>query len=83
MTGNHEQHVQATCNPKARNSRNQPHPVNQLPGGSMTAELLQTGATEFRTPLGAFRITGPHGPAPFTVLQHPVPDSHKGALKQY
>ena len=49
----------------------------------MPAELLQTGATEFRTPLGAFRITGPHGPVPFTVLQHPVLDSHKGALKQY
>ena len=49
----------------------------------MTAELPQTKATEFRTPLGAFRITGPHGPVPFTVSQHPVPDSRKGALEQY
>lgn len=49
----------------------------------MNAELLQTGATEFRTPLGTFRVMGPHGPVPFTVLQHPVLDSHKGALKQY
>ena len=49
----------------------------------MPAELLQTGATEFRTPLGAIRITGPHGPVPFTVSQRPVPDFHKGALEQY
>ena len=49
----------------------------------MPAELLQTGATELRTPLGAFRIAGPHDPVSFTVLQHPVPDSHKGALKHY
>lgn len=49
----------------------------------MSAESLQTEATEFRTPLGAFRITGPHGPVSFTVSQHPVPDSHKGDLKQY
>ena len=49
----------------------------------MTAEFLQTGATEFRTPLGTFRVMGPHGPAPFAVSRHPVPASHKGALKQY
>lgn len=49
----------------------------------MPAELLQTRATEIRTPLGTFRIAGPHGPVPFTVSRRPVPDSHKGALKQY
>ena len=49
----------------------------------MPAELLQTRATEIRTPLGTFRIAGPHGPVPFTVSRRPVPDPHKGALKQY
>lgn len=49
----------------------------------MPAELLQREATEFHTPLGTFRVTGPHGPIPFAVSRHPVPDSHKGALKQY
>lgn len=49
----------------------------------MPAELLQTGATELRTPLGAFRIAGPRGPVPFAVSRRPVPDSHKGVLKQH
>lgn len=49
----------------------------------MPAELLQTEATEFHTPLGAFRVTGPHGPVPFAVSRRPAPDFHKGALKQY
>lgn len=49
----------------------------------MSAELLQTGATEFRTPLGTFRVMGLHGPAPFAVSRHPVPASHKSAHKQH
>lgn len=46
-------------------------------------KLVQTGTKEFQTPLGAIRIVGPCGCVPFSVLQCPVPNYYKIALKHY
>lgn len=37
-------------------------------------ELVETGAHEFATPLGAVRITGPQGSVPFSVARLAAPD---------
>lgn len=38
------------------------------------SELIETSATEFATPLGAVRITGPEGPVTFSVTCVDAPD---------
>ena len=46
-------------------------------------KLVQTGATEFQTPLGAIRVVGPYGRVPFSVSQCPVPDCYETTIKHY